>query len=63
MMPLYTQRPSALIALLGGILLAIYVLPTPQYFEWFWCGYYVKLLVSHILREEPYRPVPLAPES
>lgn len=54
--PLYLQRPLALSLLVGGIFLSLYVLPVPLYFEWFLPVYYVKLLVSHLLYEEPYRP-------
>ncbi|NWF68094.1 MAG: hypothetical protein HXY40_03325 [Chloroflexi bacterium] len=54
--PLYLQRPLALLALCGGFLITFYGLsPTPG-LEWFIPVYYVKLLVSHALREEPYRP-------
>jgi hypothetical protein len=42
--------------LTGGILLALYVLPLPPRFGWFPAFYFTKLLVSHILKEEPYRP-------
>ncbi len=55
--PLYLQRPIALGSLFGGVLIALYILPTPPHFEWFLPAYYIKILVSHLLLEEPYRPV------
>lgn len=55
--PLYLQRPLAALLLIVGFLLALYALPAPPGFEWFLPVYYTKLLSSHLLREEPYRPV------
>jgi hypothetical protein len=54
--PRYLQRPLAMLLLIVGILIALYILPAPTGFEWFMPAYYVKLLISHLLREEPYRP-------
>lgn len=54
--PLYLQRPLAGLLLLGGFFLSLYILPIPQHFEWFLLVFYTKLLSSHLLREEPYRP-------
>jgi len=54
--PLYLQRPLAGLLLVMGFFLSFYVLPIPQYFEWFLPVFYTKLLSSHLLREEPYRP-------
>jgi len=54
--PLYLQRPMAGLLLMGGFFLSLYVLPVPEYFEWFLPVFYTKLLSSHLLREEPYRP-------
>ncbi|MCD1294045.1 hypothetical protein CUJ83_03425 [Methanocella sp. CWC-04] len=54
--PLYLRRPVALILFSFGILINIYLLsPTPG-LEWFVPFFCVKLLVSHILREEHYPP-------
>ena len=54
--PLYLQRPIAVglygIALLGDCYL---VLPTPG-LEWFLPLFFLKLLVSHLLKEKPYSP-------
>jgi hypothetical protein len=54
--PLYLRRPLALLLLLGGSVLSLYVLPIPVQFEWFLPVFYTKLFASHLLREEPYRP-------
>ncbi len=54
--PLYLQRPLAGLLVVGGFFLSLYVLPVPQHFEWFLPVFYTKLLSSHLLREEPYRP-------
>lgn len=55
-LPLYLRRPAALLLLLGGIAIGLYVLPVPPRFDWFLPLFYTKLLVCHLLREEPYRP-------
>ncbi|MBW7882141.1 MAG: hypothetical protein H3C34_05800 [Caldilineaceae bacterium] len=55
-MPLYLQRPVALGLFVIVLLLDFYAwIPTPG-LEWFVPFLFLKLLVSHILREEPYRP-------
>lgn len=54
--PLYLQRPVAGALIAGGVALSLYVFPVPIGLEWFLPLYYVKLLSSHLLREEPYRP-------
>jgi len=54
--PLYLQRPLAGALIAGGVPLSLYVFPAPLGLEWFLPLYYVKLLSSHLLREEPYRP-------
>ncbi len=54
--PLYLQRPTALILFCGALLLNSYVFPPTPGLEWFVPLFYLKLLVSHLLREEPYRP-------
>jgi hypothetical protein len=54
--PLYLQRPVAMLALCGSLVINTYILsPTPG-LEWFLPVFYLKLLVCHLLREEPYRP-------
>ena len=52
----YLQRPVSLSFYCGAILLSIYVLEAPTGLEWFLPLFYLKLLVSHLPREEPYRP-------
>ena len=50
----YLQRSVALLLLSGGILLTLYVATPPAGLEWFPIFLYIKLLVSHLVREEPY---------
>lgn len=57
MVPVYLQRPTALILYLGGLVVGLWLLPTPPGLDWFLPVFYLKLLVSHLPREEPYRPV------
>lgn len=54
--PLYLQRPVALVMYAGGLLVAIYALDSPAGMEWFLPFFYLKLLVAHLPKEEPYRP-------
>jgi hypothetical protein len=54
--PLYLQRPIAFLLYALAILLGLYAFsPTPG-MEWFLPFFYLKLLVSYLVREEPYRP-------
>jgi hypothetical protein len=54
--PLYLQRPVAFGLFCGGVLLGMYVFsPTPG-LEWFIPFFYLKLLVSHLVRETPFAP-------
>ncbi len=53
---LYLQRPVALILYTLSLIISLYVVESPVGLEWFLPVFYLKLLVSHILREEPYRP-------
>ena len=54
--PLYLQRPVAL-GLYGLVLVCDRILftPTPG-LEWFLPLFFLKLLISHLLKEFPYRP-------
>lgn len=54
--PLYLQRPVALIMYAGSVLLTIYALAPVPGMEWFLPLFYLKLLVAHLPKEEPYRP-------
>jgi hypothetical protein len=56
LVPQYLQRPVALAIYGGGLLVAIYLLPAIPGLEWFVPFFYLKLLVSHLVKEEPYRP-------
>lgn len=56
--PQYLQRPVALTAFAAGLLIAMYALQEPQGLAWFLPLFYLKLLVSHLVREEPYQPSP-----
>jgi hypothetical protein len=53
---LYLQRTVALMLFSVSVLLSMYIFKLPVHLEWFVPLLYLKLLVSHILREEPYRP-------
>ena len=55
--PLYLQRPISLTVFAGSLILTEYGLASPMGLEWFLPLFYLKLLVSHIVREEPYRPI------
>lgn len=52
----YLQRPTALIGYAGGLLISLYLLEQPKGLEWFLPLLYLKLLVGHLPKEEPYRP-------
>ena len=54
--PLYMQRPVAFGALALSLLMNTYVFSPVHGLEWFFPFLCFKLLVSHALREEPYRP-------
>ncbi len=52
--PLRIQRSVALLFVCGAIVVSVYALsPTPG-FEWFIPFLFIKLLVSHLTKEEPY---------
>jgi hypothetical protein len=56
LVPQYLQRPIAMAGYGGGLLLALYVLPQIPGLQWFVPFFYLKLLVSHLVKEEPYKP-------
>jgi len=60
--PLYLQRPVALMLYSLSMVLTINCFAAPQGLEWFLPLFYLKLLISHVLREEPYRPEPYRSE-
>lgn len=55
--PLYLRRPlaSSLVAL--AVVVGLYGLESPAYFEWFFPVYALKLLHAHLLFEAPFRPI------
>lgn len=54
--PQYIQRPISLLTYSIALLLTLYMLESPSGLEWFLPLFYLKLLVSHLVKEEPYRP-------
>jgi hypothetical protein len=54
--PLYLQRPIALALTALGILLEIHLWGVSSQIPWFTPLLLLKLLVAHLLYEEPYRP-------
>lgn len=55
-LPLYLQRPVAFSLFGLGLLLVLYIDRLTPGMEWFMPVFLLKLLVSHLLREETYRP-------
>ena len=55
-LPLYLQRSASLLLYLGGLLMSLYLVPATPGLEWFLPVFYLKLLVSHLVREAPFRP-------
>ncbi len=54
--PLYLQRPTALLMIFVALLANYYfVAPVPG-FEWFVPALFLKIVYGHLVREEPYRP-------
>ncbi|MFO7584104.1 MAG: hypothetical protein R6W69_05170 [Anaerolineales bacterium] len=56
-LPLYLRRPVAFSIFGLGFLLAQYLDTPAPGLEWFIPVFLLKLLLCHLLREEPYRPV------
>jgi len=54
--PQYLRRPIAFLLYAIALLMSMYCLVPTTGLEWFLPFFYMKLLVSHLLREEPYRP-------
>ena len=52
--PLYLQRPVALILYIGALLMNCYVFTPTIGLEWFVPIFFLKLLISHVLKEAPY---------
>ena len=54
--PLYLQRPVALTLYCVSLLLSLYVFESVAGLEWFLPVFYLKLLISHLLKEAPFCP-------
>ncbi len=54
-LPMYLHRPVALLVVMLSIIVAS-LLPTPVGLEWLAPIFMIKLVLSHGVREEPYRP-------
>ena len=54
--PLHVRRPLGYLLYIIAILIGLYAFRPVMGLEWFLPFFYMKLLVSHVLREEPYRP-------
>ncbi len=54
--PLYLKRPMSMVMVSGAVILNSYVITVIPGFEWFLPIFILKLVVGHIVREEPYRP-------
>lgn len=54
--PLYLQRPVSGIMYCIALSLSLYLFESPTHLEWFLPLFFFKLLISHVVQEEPYRP-------
>ena len=54
--PLYLQRPSSIIIVVVVILANTYLITPIPGFEWLAPLLFIKIIVGHAVREEPYRP-------
>lgn len=54
--PLYLQRPVSFTLFCVGYLLGMYVFTPTIGLEWFIPFFYLKLLVSHLVKEAPFTP-------
>lgn len=54
--PLYLQRPAAVLAVLLAFLLNGYGVVAVLGFEWLAPLLFIKIVLGHVVREEPYRP-------
>jgi hypothetical protein len=53
--PLYLKRPVSLTLLCVALLASIYIITPVPGLEWLPPFLFLKLVVAHIVREEPYR--------
>ncbi len=56
--PLYLHRPVAMLGILLALLVNAYLIPPLVGFEWLMPALFVKIVYGHLVREEPYRPLP-----
>ncbi len=54
--PLHLQRPTAMTLYAASLLGSFYLLPATLGMAWFLPFFYLKLLVSHLPQETPFRP-------
>ena len=54
--PLYLQRPVAAGLYMLALLVNFYLLPPTTGMEWFIPVFFLKLVIGHLVQEEPYRP-------
>ncbi|MFN2195200.1 MAG: hypothetical protein ACK2UW_03655 [Anaerolineales bacterium] len=55
-MPLYLKRPVAMGLVLSALFVAFYLLPLAPAFAWLGPALFLKIVLGHIVPEEPYRP-------
>jgi hypothetical protein len=56
--PLYLRRPLATLFVAGAIVVATTFTPIAGHFEWLVPLLFLKIVLGHAVREEPYRPTP-----
>ena len=54
--PLYLRRPTATFIVLLSIIGNLYFLPAPIGLEWLVPVLFIKIILAHLVQEEPYRP-------
>ncbi|MFX0108325.1 MAG: hypothetical protein ACFE7R_08580 [Candidatus Hodarchaeota archaeon] len=54
--PLYLKRPVSVTVFSIAVLLSLYVVTPVPGFEWFIPMFFLKLVIGHLVREEPYQP-------
>lgn len=57
MTPLYLRRPMAASVVIAAIIANLYLLPVAPGMEWFIPCLFIKIVLAHAVREEPYRPL------
>lgn len=55
--PLYLQRPTAMLFCLISLILNYYIILPIQGLEWFIPAIFIKIVYGHLVQEEPYRPI------